>query len=65
MPMPTPLPNDDRATFLERCMADPTMTNDYPERSQRFAVCLTQWTQQRGNKQYTASVAEHLHRVVS
>lgn len=65
MPLPTPRPNDSRETFLQRCMADPTMTADFPERTQRFAVCVAQWSESRGNKEYTADVAERLHRVVS
>lgn len=65
MPLPTPRPNDNRETFLQRCMADPTMVSDFPERTQRFAVCVAQWSEARGSKEYTADVAPRLQRVVS
>lgn len=65
MPMPTPRPNDNRETFLQRCMADATMAADFPERTQRFAVCVAQWSEARGNKEYTSDVAPRLQRVVS
>lgn len=65
MPMPTPRPNDNRETFLARCMADATMASDFPERTQRFAVCVAQWSEARGSKEYTADVAPRLQRVVS
>lgn len=65
MPLPTPRPNDNRETFLARCMADTTMVSDFPERTQRFAVCVAQWSEARGSKEYTADVAPRLQRVVS
>ena len=65
MPLPTPRPNDNRETFLQRCMADATMASDFPERTQRFAVCVAQWSEARGNKEYTSDVAPRLQRVVS
>ena len=65
MPLPTPRPNDNRETFLARCMADATMTSDFPERTQRFAVCVAQWSEARGNKEYSSDVAPRLQRVVS
>ena len=46
-------------------MADPTMVSDFPERTQRFAVCVAQWSESRGNKEYTSDVAPRLQRVVS
>lgn len=46
MPMPTPLPGEDQAAFLRRCMADPAMLAEFPGQDQRVAVCLRQWQRQ-------------------
>lgn len=39
MPIPKRRDDEDRSDFLSRCMADPTMNKEYPENSQRYAVC--------------------------
>jgi len=43
MPLPTPLPKENKADFLQRCLADETMLKEYPQGVQRYAVCLTQF----------------------
>ena len=40
MPIPKRKPDEDRNDFLSRCMSDSTMNKEYPEASQRYAVCL-------------------------
>lgn len=42
MPIPKPQPNENRGDFLNRCMANPTMTSEFPDESQRYAVCTAQ-----------------------
>ena len=37
--MPDPTPNESRKSFMSRCMADDKMTDQFPERDQRYAVC--------------------------
>ena len=37
--MPEPTPNESRKSFMQRCMADDKMTEQFPERDQRYAVC--------------------------
>lgn len=37
--MPEPTPNESRKSFMSRCMADDKMTDQFPERDQRYAVC--------------------------
>ena len=37
--MPTPRANEGERAFTDRCMADPTMTGEYPDTAQRRAVC--------------------------
>ena len=39
--MPTRRPDENRAAFINRCMADTKMNRDFPERDQRYAVCLS------------------------
>ena len=43
MPIPKPLPNEDKDKFINRCMADSTMRREFKPRNQRLAVCETQW----------------------
>ena len=40
--MPTPEKGEKGDDFLNRCMANPTMNKDYPDNSQRYAVCQGQ-----------------------
>ena len=43
MPLPTPSPSEDREAFIGRCMGNPTALADFPDESQRAAVCYAQW----------------------
>ncbi len=49
MPIPEPTPGQDKATFLQACMADDTMGAEYPDPAQRYAVCLSQWGKRTGS----------------
>lgn len=40
--MPSPDKGEKGDDFLARCMANPTMTNEYPDNAQRYAVCQAQ-----------------------
>ena len=42
MPIPTPNENENKDDFVERCMGDETMTDEYPQ-NQRMAICTDQW----------------------
>lgn len=37
--MPTPREDENRDEFVDRCMSDTESVRDFPDRSQRFAVC--------------------------
>jgi hypothetical protein len=39
--MPTRGPDENRAAFINRCMAETKMNREFPERDQRYAVCLS------------------------
>jgi len=41
--MPTPEKDEEQDDFIGRCMVSGTMTSEYPDESQRVAVCSTQW----------------------
>lgn len=43
MPLPKPHSGETREHFMSRCMANPTMREDFPDRDQRVAVCARQW----------------------
>ena len=43
MPIPKPKKDETKKDFLGRCMSDDIMKDEYPEREQRYAVCLTNW----------------------
>jgi lambda family phage portal protein len=41
--MPTPERNEEQDDFIGRCMVSGTMSIEYPDESQRTAVCMAQW----------------------
>jgi hypothetical protein len=44
MPIPNRRKDEDKTKFVARCMGDKVMKKDYPENSQRVAICLYQAT---------------------
>ena len=47
MPIPAPKPQEPRQSFMQRCMSDQTMVDEYREAPQRWAVCTTKWEERR------------------
>lgn len=47
MPIPQPAPDEDRDQFIARCMANPTMREDFSNVGQRAAVCFEKWREER------------------
>ena len=45
MPIPTPNPNEKRHEFVIRCMTDDKMLSEYPDATQRYAICTREFTQ--------------------
>jgi len=43
MPLPKPRSDESRDEFLQRCMGDDTMNEEFPDRDQRYAVCNSIW----------------------
>ena len=42
MPIPKPKKGQTEDDFFEKCMSDPKMNAEFPDRTQRFAVCSGQ-----------------------
>lgn len=42
MPLPTPNTGESEDAFLSRCMADEKTAEEFPDETQRFAVCIAQ-----------------------
>jgi len=63
MPMPTPNDNEERDDFLQRCMADDAMNEEYPDEEQRYAVCNDIW--QRDEDKDAEPVANYQRAVVN
>lgn len=57
MPIPSRKPNEATEKFLSRCMSNPTMNKEYPDSSQRYAICMGQ-TKGSLIEQVCANIAE-------
>lgn len=47
MPLPKPANNEEREDFIERCMSDDVMQDEYEDIDQRLAVCNSQWREEK------------------
>lgn len=43
MPLPEPKPSETLGEFIPRCMSDSKTMEEFPDNSQRFAVCVSQY----------------------
>lgn len=50
MPLPQPNENEKRNDFINKCMSDETMIQEYKNESQRFAVCNTEFSKNKNQK---------------
>jgi HK97 family phage prohead protease len=48
--MPKPQDGESRDDFIERCMGDQEAVDDFPDHSQRFAVCNSLWNQRMNDR---------------
>lgn len=48
-PLPTPQEHD-RSAFVSRCMGDSRMLKEFPDESQRAAVCYSKWREAKGGR---------------
>lgn len=50
MPIPKPEKNETQQGFVSRCMGNDTMVKDYPNQSQRSAICYQSWNSSKKSK---------------
>lgn len=55
MPIPKPREGQSEDEYIGTCMADSTMNSDYPDNSQRYAICIGTW-QDKNQTQITEGV---------
>lgn len=51
MPIPNPNPSENRTDFIQRCMEDSLMNDEY-DVQQRYAVCQSAWTETKAEDSY-------------
>lgn len=49
MPLPKPNKSEKHEDWIDRCMANPTMNEEYPEAEQRRAVCESIWKREKSD----------------
>lgn len=58
--MPIPTPNkktETKSEFVSRCMGDSTMNKEFPDQSQRAAICYRQWSKRKAKAAYVVTAA--------
>lgn len=58
MPLPTPKGKTSKEKFLSSCMANTVMNKEFPNNSQRYAVCQSQWKRSKKRKQSKGDLSE-------
>ena len=48
MPIPVPRKGEKESVFISRCLSDDIMNKEYPDQSQRTAICYTSWRKAKG-----------------
>lgn len=51
MPLPRPHSSESRPEFLQRCMNSATMRSEFPDETQRYAVCISQLPKDKAYQQ--------------
>jgi hypothetical protein len=66
MPIPSRIKAKTKTAFMNRCMGDSTMQQDFPDNKQRVAVCLQQWRDKNkkdaDSEPQRATIGETQHR---
>lgn len=47
MPLVTPNKDEEKNSFINRCMSNETMKSEFPDQKQRNAVCFSQWRKKK------------------
>jgi hypothetical protein len=59
MPLPQPQPDEIKNDFLDRCMGDKVMNQDYPDNKQRYAICNSLWGKKEQNMNLRKAIPSH------
>lgn len=51
MPLPKPTKKESKKDFIERCMSDDKVSDEFGDSKQRYAVCQTQWKDSKAEKE--------------
>lgn len=63
MPIPKPKDDEKQDEFIERCMSDKTMKEEFKDNKQRLAVCFTTWRKEKESKAYIMKVEKRAYPV--
>jgi hypothetical protein len=47
MPIPIPTSTEPKDEFIVRCMSDDKMVSEYPDSTQRYAVCINTYKENK------------------
>jgi len=50
MPLPKPNKEENKKEFIDRCMENKIMEDEYPKINQRYAICLSQYERKTTKK---------------
>ena len=50
MPLPVPKDKEKQKDWMDRCLSNPVMNDEYPDNKQRYAVCLSIWNKKKERK---------------
>tara|TARA_X000000368_G_scaffold363075_1_gene308049 strand:- start:95 stop:409 length:315 start_codon:yes stop_codon:yes gene_type:complete len=67
MPLPTPKKDETKDGFVSRCIENDVMNDEFPNMSQRIAVCVSQWDnkdkpkKEKKEKKYNEVEYDHVY----
>ena len=64
MPIPSKKPGEETKKFTQRCMRNETMNKDYPNPSQRYAICINQTKQKSKSNDLLSDVCSILQKKI-
>ena len=62
MPMPRPEKDETKDEFIDRCMSDGVMNEEYPDKDQRYAICNSIWYGDRSSRREVKMVTGTLEK---
>lgn len=59
MPLPKPSKKQKRDDFISSCMADSAMNKEFSDNKQRYAVCISQWEQEKSKASFVVEAGDY------